>query len=155
MLTACANPGGKTAIAFHEAGHALACTWVGSDIKFITLAPEVAWAGGQIMRRDTHDRGKNALIAAAGPIAEALYLTATEGGDLGDWLIFTLQNGGQNDYANSCGIFENTELVQALVDALGSGWRRIADLADALVRRTRVEGPDAEAILRAGELVAA
>lgn len=147
--------GGRTATAYHEAGHALACAVTGSPIEYVTLSPTDPRAAGQIRHLAAPEN--DALISAAGPVAEAIFRARREGGGFAKFLRFSLEHGGNDDYNRSRGIFARPDLVAALRTAIEDDWTGVDRLAVALLSRGTVYGGEAEALVSSGsrELVAA
>ncbi|MBM6588921.1 hypothetical protein [Brevibacterium sp. RIT 803] len=93
-------------------------------------------------RRRT-DIGETTQIAAAGPIAEAMYSVRYQRADNEELLSFlsdAIALGGQVDAEQACGLLNLPEAIELTRSQLEADWPTVERLADMLVDRGAVPG---------------
>lgn len=130
----------------HEAGHAWVYWLHRLPLRYVTVRPRGAGLVG--ICRPWKPRPINAataaMIAAAGPIAQAIY---DQGADpdaemyeWGDFMFAAYIGGGHGDFEGSMGLLDrNTEGLREWVLV---GWPGILAVADALAARGTVPGSE-------------
>ena len=94
-----------------------------------------------------------AWIAAAGPLAEAVWLQQSDTQDdlddkiLDDYLVGVLYAGGKKDLERSDGLLDSQTSVEFMREALLSDWSKITALAEGLVAERTLSGAKAFELL--------
>jgi hypothetical protein len=146
----------KVLTAVHEAGHAWAYRDLGKPLRYVTIRPRTPGAVGLCKpwkpRRLTG--WLMPLIAAAGPIAEAMHRWAKRPDDDLEWddyLSDAVFDGGRDDLSRSLGLLDNEDFVSTMRASLDRDWPAIERLARVLVAKGTVSGATAFATLAIGD----
>ena len=136
--------------AYHEAGHVYGYIGQRRELLAVSIVGTDAHRGMTSVvpaRVFIHDM---AIVAALGPVAQAIYAQQLES-DLecmfDDFLTAAVLDGGDGDYEKSLGLLDNYAFVHALREDLVHNWNGIELLAQALLERDVVPGPEALALL--------
>lgn len=135
----------KVFTAIHEIGHAWAHHHVGRAFRYITVRPRQLGLAGVCRswpRRRT-DIGESMQIAAAGPIAEAMYSLRDQRADdeaLLSFLSDAIAIGGQVDAERACGLLNLPEAIDLTRVQLEADWPTVERLAGMLVDRGTISG---------------
>lgn len=146
-----------TRAAFHEAGHAWAYVSAGRAIRYVTIRPRTPGCTGfTAVPRRRIAIGLTVLVAAAGPIAEAIHTSRDDDDgdfplDWDDHLLGAVLAGGRHDAEEALGLLDDPGSVAVLRGELESDWHRIAALAAELLTSRTVDGHTAAAILTRGD----
>jgi len=146
------------ATAFHEAGHAWGYFVSHKPLRYITIR---ARRGGgmpgngscQPWKPRRIDIGVAAWIAAAGPMAEAIWLQQSDTQDelddiiFDDYLVGALFAGGREDLERSRGLLDSNTSVEFMREALLGDWSKITALAEGLVAERTLSGAKAFELL--------
>ena len=141
--------------AFHEAGHAFG--YVMERRPIISL--HVDGDNGRVVVPPTLIRATDkAVIAAMGPIAEAMYTVVAEDDGVhceddpfafDDHLTVAIFSGGHQDYADAKALLDCRPWREVYRQLLTDAWDDVTVLALALAERGTVSGPEAERLLHA------
>ncbi len=135
---------------YHEAGHALGYADQGRELLSVSIIETPAYRGWTSVVPARVPVQDVAIVAALGPIAEAIHAERTEpdlGCDFEDFLFTALWNGGDSDFKKSAGRLEGDVWVNVLRDDLLDRWHAVERLAEALLQRGLVPGSEALALL--------
>ena len=148
--------------AIHEAGHAWAYRRAGLPLRYVSLRPRRPGMVGicQPWGPRWINVGVKAVIASAGPIAQAHYSMTCDpesalewnGVEWADCLMGAIWSGGDDDYEVSLGMLDDAELVALLRHQIVDDWHDIERLAERLLTEGTISGRDAFELLgvRAG-----
>lgn len=137
-----------TVTAYHEAGHAWAYWQARKPLRYVTIRPK---AGGgrpghgrcQVWKPRRTNIVQNAWIAAAGPVAEAIWSQSNDPDDditFADHLTGVFLLTGTAGVADSLGMLDSAPFVEVLRSGLLSDWVGITALAERLVAEKTVSG---------------
>jgi hypothetical protein len=135
--------------AIHEAGHAWAYWRVGLPLRYITLRPADPQTVGlcRPWRPRRIPGATMALVASAGPIAEAMEQEMRGADDpwfdWNDHLLGAVLAGGHDDLPKAGGLLDRPESTANIKALLRADWESVTALATALDARKTVRGRDA------------
>lgn len=146
----------RTATAYHEAGHACAYYRHGLPLEYVTIEPEEGELRGlcQPPAPRLIDVGVAAVIAAAGPVAQAIWqhdaATDDERAEYDDdWrnvLLGAVLDGGHDDAEQSLSLLDD-RAADVIREWMLHEWPAVAELAQLLTKHGTVHAPQLRAVL--------
>lgn len=130
------NPLQLRLVAFHEAGHVWACRWLNIPVTSAFL--DAAGNASLVVDLDNKPAGIRSMVAAAGPIAEALLMQADAQAErrapesLSDCLAAALWTAADDVEADALGFLSAPNIVASIAQDLTAHWQALHAAASLL-----------------------
>lgn len=136
--------------AIHEAGHAWAYHRANKPLRYVTIHPREPGVSGACRpwKPRRIDIVLFAQIAAAGPIAEAMWAMNHDVDNVGNWefddyLTGAVLSGGCDDLQHALGMLDSSDVVEFLRAQIETDWLKVERVANQLMEAGTVSGRDA------------